>query len=152
MLKKCMLIFLLSFATIGFTSPSFSYTQMVTENEECLDGAALLLWMRSPPAPLPSTELFLTLKGDQSHIFLILTAGDELATKERVLYFFRVPVEQPGKIFVAVADAQGCLIRLSGERTLEINLVAARTMPQRYVHEVLEQIGVMSAEPADYSI
>lgn len=136
----------------------------VAQEEVCVGGEDLIAWMRSPPKPMPSAEIFLTLTGEQATAFLQVTGGSALATEERTLYLVRAPVSHPGQIRVAAADAEGCLIGMDGSRTSDLSAegFAGAADSEAVLRTMLEKIGVpwpetklhphqLAPVPADWS-
>ncbi len=93
--------------------------------EVCVDEQDLIAWMRGPPNPHPSAEIFMMLRGGHAEVFLQITGGSALATEPRVIYMYHAPRAPNrairGSASVALADASGCLIKMNGERTTSIS-------------------------------
>ncbi len=90
----------------------------------CVDEQDLMSWMRGPPASIPSTEIFMMLRGEHAEVFLQITGGGALATAPRIIYLYHAP-DSPnfrvrGVAAAAVADASGCLVKMDGERAQRI--------------------------------
>lgn len=92
--------------------------------EVCVDEQDLIGWMRGPPGAIPSTEIFMMLRGGHAEVFLQVTGGSSLAGEPRVIYLYHAPDDPNagvrGRAAAAVGDASGCFINMSGQRTTSI--------------------------------
>ncbi len=112
----------------------------------CVDEQDLIAWMRDPPTPVPSAEIFMMLRGGHAEVFLQITGGSALATEPRVVYLYHAPTDpnlmRRGAAAAALADASGCLIKMNGERTTSISAgFAGQTMPIRLMCNALAAAG-----------
>lgn len=140
---------------------------VAAEGEVCSGVDDLVAWMRSPPDPLPSTEVFLILGGDQAKKFLLLTGASQLTTEDRFIFLYHVPLSYTNRnrMAVAVADFRGCLINMAGARIMKLQpgapgRFAGTSMYLASACPILNAIGAYwsrcdpgrAADPASFSI
>ncbi len=131
--------------------PTFEYASAsavvnVEEERACVDEQDLIAWMRDPPKPIPSTEIFMMLRGGHAEVFLQITGGGALATEPRIVYLYHAPDDPSARIrgqaAAALADNEGCLIKMNGERATSIPKgFAGQTMTIRLMCNALAAAG-----------
>ena len=105
--------------------------------DKCVGPQDLLDSFHAPPNFLASAVIWRMLEGDAARTFLIQTGGAGIANVD-VIYLIHVPVKHPTVIMSVLADEEGCLIDIYGERAAIPRNGAKRVIDLERVKRLLD--------------
>jgi hypothetical protein len=131
---------------------ALSFSRSAAGEAVCIGPREMLEYFKTPPRPMPSTVMWGMLEGDQARAFVRQTGGASMVSFVGVVYLFHVPRKFPNQIIATLADAAGCVILMSGKRTVDTGKGAGQAFSKSLVEAFLRSFNLPVPNPLRFEV